>query len=165
MIFSIKKECCLDQKNGVLEKSKKSTFCKGVSALFLSKNRTFYHLCFLGKSSQKRSRFDVLDKKECFLDRKKELLKSPKKSKFFKGVSPLFVIFVFRANQATKNQFLKFLIKKNSFQTRKRKFSKSLTNGNFLKGLVHGFRQKIEHFIRYVSFFFPYKVVKDYFWS
>ena len=73
----------------------------------------------------------------------------------------LFVIFVFRANQATKNHFLKFWIKKNAFQTRKRKFSKSLTNGNFLKGLVHGFRQKIEHFIMYVSFFFSYRVVKD----
>ena len=28
-------------------------------------------MCFLGKSSKKRSRFDVLDKKECFLDREK----------------------------------------------------------------------------------------------
>ena len=86
-----KKECFLDQKNGVLEKSKKSTFCKGVSPLFLSKNRLFYHLCFLGKSSKKRSRFDVLDKKECFLDRKKETFKKSKKSKFSKGVSPRFL--------------------------------------------------------------------------
>ena len=30
-----------------------------------------------------------------------------------------------------------------------------------LKGLVHDFRQKIEHFIMYVSFFFSYRVVKD----
>ena len=81
-----KKECFLDQKNGVLEKSKKSIFSKGVSPLFLSKNRTFYHLCFLGKSSKKRSRFDVLDKKDCFLDRKKELFKSPKNRNFPKGL-------------------------------------------------------------------------------
>ena len=73
-------------KNGVLEKSKKSTFSKRVSPLFLSKNRTFYHLCFLSKSSQKRSFFDILDKKESFLDRKKELLKSSKNHNFPKGL-------------------------------------------------------------------------------
>ena len=45
-----KQECFLDQKNGVSGKSKRSRFCKGVSPCFLSKNRTFDHVCFFGKS-------------------------------------------------------------------------------------------------------------------
>ena len=79
-----------------LEKSKKK------KNPILSKNRSFYQLCFLGKSSQKRSFFDILDKKECFLDRKRELLKSPKNRIFPKGLDygfcpkiELFIIFVF----------------------------------------------------------------------
>ena len=47
--------------------SKELKFSKGVSPRFLSKNRTFYHLCFLGKSTQKKSFFYILDKKESFL--------------------------------------------------------------------------------------------------
>ena len=37
------KECFLDLKREVLEKSKKSAFCKGFSPWFLSKNRPFSH--------------------------------------------------------------------------------------------------------------------------
>ena len=57
IVFGIldKKECFLDQKKEVLKNDKKSTFSKGVSPQFLSKNWTFYHLCFLGKSRQRRS--------------------------------------------------------------------------------------------------------------
>ena len=66
-------------------------FQKGQSIWFLSKNRTFCHLCLLGKSSQKRSFFGILDKKECSLDQKKEVLKNDKKSTFSKGVSPQFL--------------------------------------------------------------------------
>ena len=40
------KECSLDLKSEVLKKSKKSTFCKGVSPWFLSKNRPFSHMFF-----------------------------------------------------------------------------------------------------------------------
>ena len=112
-----------------LEKSTKSTFSKGVSPLFPSKNRSFYHLCFLGKSSQKRSFFDILDKKECFLDRKKELFKSPKKSNFSKGVrlwflskNRTFYHLCFFANQARQDRFLTFWINKDASYTRKRKF-------------------------------------------
>ena len=52
-----RQECFLDKKKEVLEISKKLKFSKGVSPRFLSKNRTFYHLCFLGKSTQKKSFF------------------------------------------------------------------------------------------------------------
>ena len=52
-----RQECFLDKKNEVLEMSKKLKFSKGVSPRFLSKNRTFHHLCFLGKSTQKKSVF------------------------------------------------------------------------------------------------------------
>ena len=77
--IQIKNECFLDK-----EKSKTSIFSKEFSPWFLSKKRTFYHLCFLGESSQKRSFFDILDKKECFLDQKNEVLKMFKISKFGK---------------------------------------------------------------------------------
>ena len=40
------KECFLDLKSEVLEKSKKSAFCKGFSPWFLSKNRPFSHMFF-----------------------------------------------------------------------------------------------------------------------
>ena len=62
------------------------------SFFFVPKNRTFYHLCSLGKSNQKRSFFSyILDKKECFLDKKNEVLKKSKNSKFSKGLSPWFM--------------------------------------------------------------------------
>ena len=90
LLFWIKKSF-LHQKKKLLKKSKNSKFSKRVSPWFLSKNRTFCHLCLLGKSSQKRSFFGILDKKECFLDQKKEVLKNDKKSTFSKGVSPKFL--------------------------------------------------------------------------
>ena len=57
-----KKECSLNQKKEVLKNDKKSKFSKLVSAWFLSKNRTFYHQCFLGKTSQRGSCCDILEK-------------------------------------------------------------------------------------------------------
>ena len=90
LLFWIKKSF-LHQKKKLLNKSKNSKFSKRVSPWFLSKNRTFCHVCLLGKSSQKRSFFGILDKKECFLDQKKEVLKNDKKSTFSKGVSPQFL--------------------------------------------------------------------------
>ena len=40
------KECFLDLKSEVLKNSKKSAFCKGVSSLFLTKNRRFSYMFF-----------------------------------------------------------------------------------------------------------------------
>ena len=70
---------------------KKSTFCKGVSPWFLSKNRPFSHMFFLSIKSQKETFFDILHRKECFLDHKRKVLKNPKKLTFSKGVSPWFL--------------------------------------------------------------------------
>ena len=58
-----RKECFLDHKREVLKNSKKSTFCKGVSPWFLSKNRPFSYMFFLSKKSQKETFFDILDRK------------------------------------------------------------------------------------------------------
>ena len=99
-------------KKKLLKKSKNSKFSKRVSPWFLSKNRTFCHLCLLGKSSQKRSFFGILDKKECFLDQKKEVLKNDKNQHFPKGLVHSFcqrielsIICVFWANQDRKDRF------------------------------------------------------------
>ena len=69
-----RQECFLDKKKEVLEMSKQLKFSKEVSPRFLSKNRTFYHLCFLGKSTQKKIVFlNSGQKKECFLHQKKKI--------------------------------------------------------------------------------------------
>ena len=87
----VRKECSLDQKSEVLKKSRKSTFCKGVSPWFLSKNRPLFYIFFFSKKSQKQTVFDILDKKECFLDLKSQVLKKSRKSTFCKGVSQWFL--------------------------------------------------------------------------
>ena len=71
-VFDIlhRKECFFDLKREVLTKLRKSTFCKGISPWFLSKNRPFCYMFFMSKKSQKQPVFDILDKKECFLDLK-----------------------------------------------------------------------------------------------
>ena len=86
-----RKEYFLDLKSELLKKSKKSTFCKGVSPWFFSKNRPFSYMFFLTKKSQKERFFDILDRNECFLDLKSEVLKRSKKSTFCKRVSPWFL--------------------------------------------------------------------------
>ena len=86
-----RKECFLDLKSEVLKKSRKSTFCKGVSPWFLSKNRPFFYMFFLSEKSQKQTVFDILENKECFLDLKSDVLKRSKKAPFSKEVSPWFL--------------------------------------------------------------------------
>jgi len=85
-----KKVCFLDQKKEVLKITKKLKFSIGVSPQFLSKNQTFYHLCFLDKSSHKKSFFENPVEKECFWEQKKEVFRKSNQWKFFKGVSPWF---------------------------------------------------------------------------
>ena len=128
-----KKECSLDQKKEVLKSPNnlppifwgKSTGDEVGNFPqvhgFCQKNRTFYRLDLLGKSTQKRSFFDILDEKECFLDQKKEVLKKSKTIEIFHRFSlcqkiELFIIGVFWANQARKDRsFYIFWIKKNAF--------------------------------------------------
>ena len=57
------KECFLDLKSEVLKNSKKSTFCKGVSPWFLSKNRPFSYQIFFEQKRKKETFFDILDRK------------------------------------------------------------------------------------------------------
>ena len=73
-----RKEYFLDLKGELLKKSKKSTFCKGVSPWFFSKNRPFSHMFFMGKQSHIETFLDILDRKECFLDLKIEVLTKSK---------------------------------------------------------------------------------------
>ena len=89
--------------------AKKSTFSKEFSPSFLSKNWTFSHQCFLQKLCQKRSFFDILDRKEWFLDQKIEVLKSPKNRHSPKGLiyrfSPKILICVFCTKLCQKRSF------------------------------------------------------------
>ena len=71
-----RKECFLDHKRKVLKSSKKSTFSKGVSPWFLSKNQPFSHMFFFCKKSQKETFFDILDRKK----EKRILFRPQKKS-------------------------------------------------------------------------------------
>ena len=57
----------------------------------MSKNRIFYQQSLFRKLDQKRSFFDILERKEWLLDPKKWSFKKSKKSKFFKGFSPWFL--------------------------------------------------------------------------
>ena len=123
-VFDIldRKECFLDLKSEILKKSTKSTFCKGVSPWFLSKNRPFSYMFFFSKKSQKQTVFDILDGKESFLDLKSEVLKKSKKSSFCKRVSPWFLsknrpfsYMFFLTKKARKKQFFIFWIENNAF--------------------------------------------------
>ena len=85
------KESFLDLKSKVVKKSRKSTFCKGVSPCFLSKNRPFSYMFVLSKKRQKETFFDILERKESFLDLRSEVLTMSRKWTFCKGVSPWFL--------------------------------------------------------------------------
>ena len=81
---------------------KKSTFCKGVSSWFLTKNRPFSYMFFFIKKSQKEIYFHILGSKECLLDLKSEVLSMSKNRYFAKGLVhgfcqkiDLFLIFLF----------------------------------------------------------------------
>ena len=87
-----RKKCLLDKKSDVSKKSGKSKFSKGLSPWFLSKSRTCYHVCLLGKSSQKRSFFDILDKKMLFRPKKVAFQKTKKIELFQRGLSMVFVL-------------------------------------------------------------------------
>ena len=80
---------------------------------FLAKNGHFSLWWFLGKSSQKRSFFNILDRRECLLDEKKSTFKKVQKNgNFRKGLVHAFwqkmVIFLIRgfwANLVRKDRF------------------------------------------------------------
>ena len=59
--------------------------------VFRKKWPFFFHWWYLGKFSQERSSFEILDAKEWFLDKKNQVLQKSKKSKFSSGVSHSFI--------------------------------------------------------------------------
>ena len=69
------------------KKCQKWTFFNGVSQWILWKNRTWYCMCFLRKLCQKRSFFDILDRKQGFKDQNTEVLNRAKKWTFSRRVS------------------------------------------------------------------------------
>ena len=91
LIFWIENKVFWTSKVKFSQSRKKSTFCKGVSPWFLSKNRPFPHMFFWSKKKQKETFFHILDRKECFLDKKRTVSKNAKKSTFCEGVSPRFL--------------------------------------------------------------------------
>ena len=102
-----RKECFLNKKCQVLKKSKKSNFSKGVSPWFFCKNAPFFQWWYLGQSSQKRSSFEILDRKEWFLDKKSQVL-------CFSSKIAIFLVGCFWANLARKNRFFLYSGLKNA---------------------------------------------------
>ena len=82
-----RKKCFLNLKSETLAKSKKSTFCKGVSPWFLSKNRPFsYMFFFLPKKGRKKHFLIFWIKNKAFWTSKVKFSQSQKKSTFAKGL-------------------------------------------------------------------------------
>ena len=82
-----RKERFLELKSEVLKQSKISKFSKGISPWLLSKNLPFFHISFFyQREPEKKTFFDILERKECFLDLKSEVLKKSKNRHFAKGL-------------------------------------------------------------------------------
>ena len=119
LTFWIKKLCFLGQKKEVLKMTKKLKFSKGQ---FLSKNQTFYHLCFLDKSSHKKSFFKISCRKRMFFEtRKRKFSESLTNGSFskrlFRGFGQkieLFYVCVF-GKLSKKKSFSDILTKKECF--------------------------------------------------
>ena len=78
-----RKNTFLGYKNKKIKTWKNWDFSKGVCPWFLAKNGHFlFHWWYLGKSSQERSSFEILDTKEGLLDKKSQVLQKSKKLKF-----------------------------------------------------------------------------------
>ena len=119
----------------------------------MSKNRTFYYLCFLEKSGQKILFFDILDKKELLLDQKIEVLKGLKNRHFLKGLVQKSFFFLshlcfFAQIMSEKIVFLIFWIKKIEISTRNWSSKKSTLS----KGDNPWFLFKNQTFL--INFFF-----------
>ena len=156
----------MDLKSEVLTKSKKIDILQKVC--FLSKNRSFSHMYFLSKKSQKEILFDILNSKECFLDLKREILKTSKKSTFSKGVRPWFLsrkrpfcYMFFLAKKPERNSFWYSGLKIKLFGPQKWSSHKVEKNRHFAKGMLS---VKKSTFFSYVFFFEEKKPEKSIFW-
>ena len=81
------------------------------------KNAPFFQWWYLGQSSQKRSSFEILDRKEWFLDKKSQVL-------CFSSKIAIFLIGCFWANLARKKSFFYILHKKMLSRQEKSSFIK-----------------------------------------
>ena len=129
--------------SGFKKVQKIELFQTGQSMVFC-KNAPFFQWWYLGQSSQKRSSFEILDRKEWFLDKKSQVL-------CFSSKIAIFLIGCFWANLARKNLFFFIFWIKNAIQTRKVKFYKSLRKSKFSKGVSPDFGPKLAIF---PSFYF-----------
>ena len=131
LIFWIENNAFWTSKVKFSQSRKKSTFFKGVSSWFLSKNRLFSHIFFFWeKKNKKETFFYFLGRKECFLDPRSEVLGKWKKiSTFCKLVSTWFLsknrpfsymFFFYQKRQ--KETFFDILDTKECFLTWKVKF-------------------------------------------
>ena len=137
-----RKECILDKKSKVLKKSKKSNFSKGVSPCFFANNGHFLRWWYLRQSSQKRSSFEILDRKEWFLDKKSQVLRFFVKNGHFG---------CFWANLARKHRLFYILDKKERFLDKKCQVLKKSKKVQIFQRFFHGFGPKLAIF---PSFYF-----------
>ena len=116
----------LPHKNRMLYRQEKLSFQKvqkigilqggGGGPCFLSKNRTFDHVCFLANQFRKYRFLIFSVKKKAFWTRKLKFEKSPTNQTFSKGLVhsfcrklDLFIIFVFGQIKPQKKSFLEIL--------------------------------------------------------
>ena len=148
------KECFLDLKSEVLKNSKKSAFCKRVSLWFLSKNRPFSYMFFLGKKAKNKHFLILWIENKAFWTSKVKFSQSRKKATFCKGVSSWFLTknrrfsyMFFMSKKSQKETYFHILGSKECFLDLKSEVLAMSINRYFAKGLVHGFCQKIDLFL------------------
>ena len=129
----------------------KLLFSERVSTRFFSKNRTFYQLCFLGKSTQKKSFFYILDKKRLLF---RPEIWSSSLWKFFKGVSPwfwskhrTFYHVSFLAKLSKERSFFDILNKQECFSDQQNRVLVKSTRWRFCKGVSVCFLSKNGNFL------------------
>ena len=118
-----RKQSFLDLKSEVLTNSIKSTFCKGFSPWFLSKNRPFSYKCFFFRQKAMKKHFLIFWKEhKVFGTQKWSSHKVEKNRHFAKGLVHgfcqkinLFLICFFWAKKSRKKHFFIFWIEKNAF--------------------------------------------------
>ena len=86
-----RKEYFLEQRSKHSKLSKKPQFFKGFSPLFLSKNETFYHVCFFPNQGGKDCFLILWREMNTFQSRKVKFQKRPKNRIFQRGQSMVFV--------------------------------------------------------------------------
>ena len=107
-----RKQSFYEQKIEVLTRAIKWTFFKRVCPWILSKNRTFSYCFFSQKLCQKRSFFDIYERKQLFFNQILQFQQGPKNEHFLKGLGHGFcpkiessLMAVFHINYVRKDRF------------------------------------------------------------